>query len=169
MACMNEFELKVYEALKEKFFPDEQWLVLPQLKTNTGYANAPGGERYIDFFIINFYPSNNYKFIAIEVKSCISDFRKDIKDMTKQIVARFYSDEFYYLIPEDVYKKNKREITTTIYRECSREIGLYLIKEDGSLVLEFRPKLIPKSPLSFGFTCSLIRRAYKLENGNGRE
>lgn len=160
---MNSFEEKCYKALLS-MFPDPEWIVLPQVKNSTGTASHFDGERYIDFFIMNIYPSKDFLFISIEAKQNIQDFRSDIKDSAKQVSAKFYSDQFFYLLDEDMFEKYKSEIWMTIKYSHT---GILILKENGTIKIAkgLRHKNT-KSPLSFGFICSLVRNAIKVGQKN---
>ena len=154
---MNEFEKYVYEVLQRKYLSPE-WIILPQVSTHTGCATPVGGTRYIDFFIINTYPSKHFKCIAVEVKKTIEDYRSDYKDIRKQLLARFYSDEFYYLFPESVYIKYEAELLLN-WKE-HQETG-YMVIHDKLIRKARHGAVTSKSPFSMSFICSLLRRALR--------
>lgn len=164
LTFMNDFEKKVYEVLKQKYRNQdsrrEQWLIFPQVKVNTGHNLSYGGERYIDFFIVNLWPSTDYKCIAIEAKSNIQDLRQDLDDPKKQAAARFYSDQFFFLVTEELYIKYQKEIHRDII--AYNGDGLMVLKEKGIRVIIQSPKRKIKSPFSMGFICSLLRNASRL-------
>ena len=161
---MNEFEKEVYEILKRKYRNQnpkrEQWLIFHQVKTNTGGDTIYGGERYIDFFIVNLWPSTDYKCIAIEVKQSIQDLRQDLDDPKKQAGARFYSDQFFFLVPEKLYIKHKKELIRDIIKYNGD--GLMVLKDDRIQIIAQTWKNKKKSPFSMGFICSLLRNASRL-------
>jgi len=145
--------MNVFDALKIKY-PYPEWVVLEQVKTSTGVKENYGGSRYIDFFIMNCYPSKEYQCLSIEAKQSIGDFRSDIKNPYKQLPARFYSDGFYYLLDEDVFNKNKEEIFSSL---GINNDGLMVLGERGIKVIRRANMQQEKSPFSFGFVASLLR------------
>lgn len=159
---MNSFERRVFHDLIRKYQLPE-WLVIPQVKTNTGAAGTYGSGRFIDFFVVNLWPSKGYKCIAIEAKATIADFRKDIAEPTKQVLAKMYSDEFYYLLPVDVVEKHRAEINKVIFKrkDCNGLMTFDL--ETGAILVDYNPSHRRiKSPFTMGFIASLIRNAYKI-------
>lgn len=162
---MNEFEKKVYEILKLKYRNQnpsrKQWLIFHQVKINTGGVKIYGGARYIDFFIVNLWPSTNYKCVAIEVKQSIQDLRQDLDDPKKQAGARFYSDQFFFLVPEELYVKHEKELVRDIIKYNGD--GLMVLKDDRIRVIT-QTHNRNKSPFSMGFICSLLRNASKLND-----
>ncbi len=152
---MNEFEQKVFDAIKATYTKPE-WITLPQVRVGTGYARVYGGDRIIDALTINMYPGNNYRTVAIEIKKSMSDLTSDISDPLKHAAIRFYSDEFYYLFEESFYQKHKQ----TIYQDVlsKAHAGIMLVRQNRVIIehKEFHPQL--KSPWPFGFICSLLRK-----------
>lgn len=153
---MNEFERYVYEVLQKKYKSPE-WIVLPQVRTQTGYSIPTGGERIIDFFIINTFPSKDFKCIAIEAKKTIDDYRTDRDNVRKQLAARFYSDEFYYIFPAELFSKYERELLGDWKK--LQDSGIMVINEGNIRKVKYCHGT--KNPFPMGFICSLLRQALK--------
>lgn len=157
---MNQFEKTIYKSLLKKY-PEPEWIVLNQVRTHTGATTNYGGERYIDFFIMNMYPSKNHLCIAIEAKQDIVDLMNDFKDSTKQVAARFYADHFYYLITQELFESNQKMLNKEFFAS-KRTDGLLIYRSDTeSIRIHYRNFKQEKSPFSFGFVASLLRNAYK--------
>ena len=77
MCKMTKFEHSVFEALQE-VYPENEWMVFPQLRMSTGFDNMYGGDRVIDFWAMNLFPSKGHKTIAFECKASMRDFNKDL-------------------------------------------------------------------------------------------
>jgi hypothetical protein len=164
---MNEFESKVYIALLKKYTDEKnkhdviEWMIFPQVRTHTGGIENYGGDRIIDFFIMNMLPSKKYKCIAIEVKESIYDLRNDWQDVNKQISARFYSDEFYYLISKEMDAMHSKELNEYFFKKgCNDGLMIYT-EETNTIRIVKRKTNKEKSPFSFGFVASLIRNVDK--------
>ena len=153
---MNTFEKEVYERLKEHYKLPE-WIVLPQVNVHTGAIDVYGGARFIDFFVLNAYPSKNYSCLAIEAKRTIQDFRNDVKQPLKQLAAKFYSDRFYYIMPEEMFEKHRTEIIQI--RIQDKGTGILVLQENGYIKEMIRSAQREKSPFPMGFICSLLRNA----------
>ncbi len=151
---MNNFETEVFLNLCRKY-PLPEWVCFEQLRVSTGYDNELGGDRTIDAFVINMYPSTGFLSRAIEFKRTIQDFNKDLSDPLKQAAIKFYSDEFYYLFPDELYQKHKQKLYTDCLSKANAGI---MVVRDNCVVLERKPyHPTGKSPWSFGFVCSMVR------------
>ena len=157
---MNEYELRAYELVLHKY-PEPEWIVIPQVRISTGYEMIYGGDRVIDFFVINMYPSEDHKCIAIEFKQSMGDFIKDVRDPLKHSAIKMYSDEFYYLLTNDLFKKVKSDamLTSLSVKYCA---GIMYV-DDVADIKTYRKnhRKQPKVPFAFGFICSLVRNAKK--------
>lgn len=158
---MNEFEEKVFAAIKRTYVRPE-WLAMSHVRVGTGYRKTYGGDRIIDALVVNMYPSNNYRSIAIEIKKSLGDLATDIADPLKHAAIRFYTDEFYYVFEEEFYQKHKTTIRPNVLVKA--HAGIMLLR-DGRIIIhhkEFHPQ--KKSPWSFGFVCSMLRNQALIEN-----
>lgn len=156
----NVFEESIFEKLCKKY-PLPQWVCLSQLRVSTGYEQSFGGDRIVDAFIINMYPSKNFITMAVEFKRTLQDFNNDLRDLSKQAIMRFYSDEFYYLFPYELYQEHKQKL----HSDCigKAKCGIMLVR-DGYVIVQQKPYMRNyKSPWSFGFVCSMLRNAKRVE------
>lgn len=151
---MNELEEKMFDAIKATYVRPE-WIAMAQVRLGTGYGKIYGGDRIIDALVINMYPGNDYRSIAIEIKKSLADLTADIADPLKHAAIRFYTDEFYYAFEESFYLKYEQ----TIYHNVSSKAhaGIMLLRQNRIIIKhkEFHPQ--KKSPWSFGFVCSMLR------------
>ncbi len=151
---MNEFEEKMFNAIKATYVQPE-WVVMSQVRVGTGYRKIYGGDRIIDALVVNMYPGNDYRFIAIEIKKSLADLAADIADPLKHVAIRFYTDEFYYAFEESFYLKYKR----TIYQDVlsKAHAGIMLLRQNRIIIEHKEYHHQKKSPWSFGFVCSMLR------------
>jgi hypothetical protein len=165
---MNDFESKAYRASINKYMQPE-WFVIPQVRIATGYGKTFGGDRIIDALALNCYPSRGYRVVAMEFKQTLSDMQKDFSDRLKQAASHMFSDEFWYVIPETLWTKERNAIASLVFGD-----GVYVFDPEQNprrmtLCQVMRAMVREKVPMSSGFICSLIRNAYKLGVRDGRE
>ncbi|WP_394658791.1 MmcB family DNA repair protein [uncultured Novosphingobium sp.] len=108
-----------------------------------------GGDRRCDFWTISPNGSAGFKAVAYEIKISRADFRRD--HAFKQREARLYSDQFYYVTPAGLVRRE----------EVPEWAGL--IEFDGTLL-----KRVVNAPLrdkdgpTWQFVVSLIRNSGKV-------
>ena len=151
---MNEFEEKIIDTIKATYVPPE-WVVMSQLRVGTGYRKTYGGDRIIDALVINMYPGNQYRSIAIEIKKSLTDLTADLADPLKHVAIRFYTDEFYYLFEEEYYRKHSVSIRENVLAKA--HAGLMLMRDNRIIIYQKEYPPQKKSPWSFGFVRSMIR------------
>lgn len=153
---MSPGEQEVYEAAKRTFKWSE-WIVLPQVCVSTGY-NHYAGDRMIDLFVMNTYPSKRFRTLAIEIKHSVSDWNADLRDPAKQLMAHLYSDEFYWCVTEEMLDKIPRAFPYATD-------GLMVVRQ-GHLVIHYKARSRQeKIPFGHGFVMALLRRAIKHSTG----
>lgn len=167
---MNDFESKAYRASINKYMQPE-WVVIPQVRIATGYGKTFGGDRIIDALALNCYPSRGYRVVAMEFKQTLSDMQKDFSDRLKQAASHMFSDEFWYVIPETLWTKERNAIANLVFGTGD---GVYVFDPEQdprrmTLCQIQRAIVREKVPMSSGFICSLIRNAYRLGVRDGRE
>ena len=133
-------------------------VIFPELRLGSGYCGV--SQRRIDLFIISSNAGNPTT--AYEIKASRSDFKKDIQDDLKQRGARLYANEFFYVAPKGMIKRE----------EVPLWAGLIEFDFDKYETTEERDKkylfatvvdapLHPKYPPSWGLICSMIRHVNK--------
>jgi len=108
-----------------------------------------GGERRCDFWTISPNGSAGFKAVAHEIKVSRSDFRRD--HAFKQREARLFSDQFYYVTPAGLVKRE----------EVPDWAGL--IEFDGTALTKLvHAPLRDKDGPTWQFVVSLIRNSGKV-------
>lgn len=108
------------------------------------------GARRCDFWRISANSSAGFKAVAYEIKVSRADFKKD--SAIKQREARLFSDQFYYVTPEGLLKKD----------EVPDWAGL--IETDGTrLTKKLQAPTRDKDGPSWEFVVSLIRNSGNIQ------
>lgn len=93
---------KIIELLKHKHEAPE-WAVFVELNVGTGGM----GNRFIDFFAFNLYPSKRYLKVAYEIKVSRSDFAHELNQPKKRQAAEELADECYFATPAGMIKPDE--------------------------------------------------------------
>jgi len=135
-----------------------EWLLLQELRIGSGYSK--GASRSIDFWALNCYPSKNHLAIAYEIKRYRSDFLRDLKKAnTKHRGAKAYSDEFYYVAPAGMIKKEELPPWAGLIEIRTHAEGLHTVKKTH------KPDPRTKKEPGWGLICSLLRRRDRIFEG----
>lgn len=133
-------------------------VIFPELRLGSGYCGV--SQRRIDLFIISSNAGNPTT--AYEIKASRSDFKKDIQDDLKQRGARLYANEFFYVAPKGMIKREEVPLWAGLiefdfdkYEETEERDKKYLF----ATVVD--APLHPKYPPSWGLICSMIRHVNK--------
>jgi hypothetical protein len=133
-------------------------VIFPELRLGSGYCGV--SQRRIDLFIISSNAGNQTT--AYEIKASRSDFKKDIQDDLKQRGARLYANEFFYVAPKGMIKREEVPLWAGLiefdfdkYEETEERDKKYLF----ATVVD--APLHPKYPPSWGLICSMIRHVNK--------
>lgn len=133
-------------------------VIFPELRLGSGYCGV--SQRRIDLFIISSNAGNQTT--AYEIKASRSDFKKDIQDDLKQRGARLYANEFFYVAPRGMLKREEVPLWAGLiefdfdkYEETEERDKKYLF----ATVVD--APLHPKYPPSWGLICSMIRHVNK--------
>lgn len=135
-----------------------KWVVLSEVRTNTGFKSQRDGEpfkeKFIDIMAFNCWPSEGLTRVVFEIKTSRNDFLNELKRPEKRWLAMMYSHRFYYVAPEGVVDM----------RELPTGCGLVeVLEKDGKLKLHTvlgAPRR-EASPLPDSFIASLLRSACK--------
>ena len=132
-------------------------IIFPELRLGSGYCGV--AQRRIDLFIISSNAGNPT--IAFEIKASRGDFKKDINDDLKQRGARLYANEFYYVAPKGMIKRDEVplwaglvEFDFEAYEKDKEKNGYYL---SWPVSAPLMPKYVP----SWGLICSMVRHINK--------
>lgn len=121
----------ITEALRNRH-PENEWVFVSQLRTQTGSMNTINGTmsatRIIDAFALNLWPSKNYKRIAYEIKCTRRDFLSDLRNPIKYAPAYFLANEFWFVVPQYL---EIGDILKEYFKHDKREIGIMTVDEGG--------------------------------------
>lgn len=145
----------VLKALQTRYSPPE-WAFFKELRVGTGFKGYSldrewgNPEQRIDAWVINCWPSQEFKRLAFEVKISRSDFLKELAEPTKRQVALKFSNEFYFAAPAGLIKSD----------ELPEECGLIEVYEDGRTRIRRRAPTRPGSDPCWRFVAALARRTF---------
>ena len=144
----------ITEALRQHYAQRkfrEQWAFFGELRLGTGYADI--SEKRIDAFVLNLWPSKNYRSISFEIKISRGDFKKEVKDPMKRYPGMMISNEFYFVTPPSLISVD----------ELPEYCGLMEVNEESKLVTVRRAVYRPKMNPTWNFISSICRRVIKQE------
>ena len=138
---------KILALLAARFAPPE-WTMFYEVRTHMGMNS--GGLRIIDALAIDTYPSRGHKIIAFEVKCFRKDFLREMEDPTKRQFFVNYSNEFYFVAPKNVIRKD----------EVPEDCGLFTVYDTNTLkkVKQAPYHSLEKVPIYY--MVSLLRQKY---------
>ncbi len=84
-------------------YPFDHYICVPEFRFGSGYGNT--SEKRADLFCIS--PEKGNKTITAEIKVSRSDFLRDKNDCRKQVAARLFSNEVWYVFPKGLLKKEE--------------------------------------------------------------
>ena len=136
-----------------------KWVVLSEVRTNTGYKSKlsdgePFIEKFIDMMAFDCWPSEGLTRVAFEIKTSRADFLNELKRPEKRWLAMMYSHKFYYVAPKEVVTMS----------DLPPGCGLIHVVEIGDKLELHTAWGAPRreaSPLPDSFIASLLRNAYK--------
>lgn len=99
-----------------------EWALFFELQNGTGGGKGDAGERYVDAFALNTYPSKKFWRVAYEIKVSRADFLKELSQPEKRQWGFDISNEFWFACAPGVAKAE----------EIPEECGL-LVAENGKL------------------------------------
>jgi len=101
---------RIIQLLRQKYSDTRQWAFFTELRCGTGFVRYKGGGnsmQRLDFFVMNLYPSNNFRSIAFEIKVSRSDFLNEIKSPEKRAFAESVARECYFIVPNNLVEKDE--------------------------------------------------------------
>lgn len=124
----------------------ESSIMIPELRLGCGAGN--GSERRIDMWALDANPAKSCTATAYEIKVSRSDFRRDLVDPLKQRGARLISDQFFYVAPRGLIRRD----------EVPDWTGLLEPSEYGYLHQVVQAPIRSKDSPSWPLVVSLLRR-----------
>lgn len=140
----------ILEALREHYAQAKwkgQWAFFKELRVETGYG-AKGGERRVDGYVLNLWPSKKFESSTFEVKVSRADFRKELKQPEKRWPGMAISNTFYFVTPPGLISE----------RELPELCGLIEVDDDMNVKRIKRAVYRMKMGPSWGFMASICRR-----------
>lgn len=131
-------------------------ILFPELRLGSGYCGV--SQRRIDLFIISSNAGNETT--AFEIKASRQDFKKDINDDLKQRGARLYANNFYYVAPMGMIKKEEVPLWAGLL-EFDFDYYEKQERKDFRFVETVPAPLQPKAVPSWGLICSMVRHVNK--------
>lgn len=132
-----------------------EWVMLFELCTRTGGAVVSRyhalGENYIDAFAFNCWPSKNYCKEAFEIKVSRQDFKNELKQPSKNLLATIFSNKFYFVTPQGMLNKG----------EIPRGSGLIEVKDTGEMFYAVKAPETEAVPMPNSMLMSALRNALK--------
>jgi hypothetical protein len=125
-------------------YSEPEWLCWAELRIATG---SKRGERRIDFFALNTYPSKSHERIACEIKTSRADLRRELRTPEKRKPALLLANRYYIVAPVGVIPVESLPIDAGLI-EC-HESGLTKIKSEAPW--------LDTEPPTWGFVAALIR------------
>lgn len=107
----------------------------------------------IDLYVINEYPSKQFYAKSFEIKVSKADFKNDFKKDNKQDMAIKYSNEFFYVTPPKLIKKE----------DLPEYAGLIEVDDNGNC------KIIQKAPKREKSVCDWYFYILSLKNKTKQE
>jgi len=140
---------RILRMLHEWYMPPE-WSAFEELRTGTGYGD--GREQRIDLFAVNLWPSKRNgdgipMSIAYEVKLSRADFRKELANPGKRVIAEKTATECWFAAPAGIIKKE----------EVPEGWGLVSATRKGLVRTKMAKQRSPE-PWSWDFISALCRR-----------
>lgn len=130
-------------------------IMFPELRLGSGYCGV--SQRRIDLFVISSNAGNETT--AYEIKASRADFKKDVTDELKQRGARLYANNFYYVAPLGMLKKEEIPLWAGLlefdFEYYDKEKNQYRFIE--SVPAPLHAKAMP----SWGLICAMVRHINK--------
>ena len=136
----------IVQRLRDRYSPPE-WVFIPELRIGTSYGRLV--EKRIDGWAINCWRSQKFLKISFEIKVYRSDWLRELKDPKKRLPAMSVSNEFYFVVPKGIIKKE----------ELPEDCGLIELLDSGSLQLAVRATTRMISDPPWSFVASIGRRS----------
>lgn len=157
-------ETAIFVALRQRH-PDPEWVYLPQVRTQTGYAEASevsgfDAVRYLDAFALNCYGSKGFRRVGYEIKISRSDFLRELEDPRKRAQGYFLCHEFWFAVAPGVYRPGDEVGVLIRGKQRSDPLdgcGVIEIGEDGTLTIIRKARAHDAWPMPTGFVASLLR------------
>jgi hypothetical protein len=146
-------EAQITSVLQKEFSERTGWAFFSQLRGSTGYFY---NQQYLDGWAINLWPSRGTQIIAFEIKVYRSDLLKELKDSDKRVYAMNVSNQFYFVTPEGLMKKD----------EIPDDCGLMEVQNQNGYLTIRKIKKAPVRRLempSWWFVASIARLVYRGE------
>jgi len=139
----------IHNALKEMFAQQPGGMAyIKDFRAGTGYSDF--SSRYLDAWVIGCYPSAGMVKIAIEIKTSLSDFKRELRNPMKRDSALRISNLFYFATPKAMLTEKD------LPDECGLiEVDSLTGKADVTIEAPYRECGAP----SWIFVASLARRA----------
>jgi hypothetical protein len=134
---------QLLELLKHRH-PAPEWATFAELRTTTG---GMGGERYIDLFALNTWPSKRFWTVAYEIKVSRADFSRELANPLKRHAAESLAAECYFATPAGLLQVD----------EIPEGWGL-VVATRGGLRIKKRAQQRKVEILPMAFLASIARR-----------
>ncbi len=143
---------KIKSALKLRHSSYRQWIYFDECPVGTGYKCS----NWIDGYAIAAWPSDGNKRISYEIKISRQDFLNEIKKPWKRRPAMFFSNEFYFVAPKGLLKKDEIPIECGLIEYEEKEEN----KKDRLTTVLKAPNRESIRP-NWNFVAALLRRLYE--------
>ena len=134
----------------EAKYSDEQWRTWFEVSASTGYNSG----RRADAVVMNIWPSKDYQMHVFEVKVSRSDFKNEMKDLTKWKAVGDYADFFWLACPVGLVSVN----------EIPSAWGLMELTKSGLRIKKQAPANTEPKKINKGFAASLLRSGESLSS-----
>jgi hypothetical protein len=122
-----------------------EWEHIIELRCGTSFGAS--NEKRIDFWVINCYESKGRTKLAYEIKVSRGDFLQELKDRYKRRRAFLFSNYFYFIMPEDIYKDD----------DIPFDCGLKLVKPNGRIITKIGAPYHETCFPTWSFVASIMR------------
>lgn len=78
--------------------PPPQWVTLREVRFGTGYSDS--ADQRLDIVSLNVYPSKKFFRVAYEVKRSRSDFKKELSNPDKRLIAEQHFNETWFVVSD---------------------------------------------------------------------
>lgn len=92
---------EIVERLLSRYNPKE-WLVFHELREGAGFQDGGPSLRTIDFAAVHRWSGHGHKFVCVEVKITLADFRREIANAEKRRAWHETAHEFWFAAPRGV-------------------------------------------------------------------
>lgn len=145
-----------------------EWACFRELRFGTGYG--PLSDSSIDYYAMNMWPSKNRVKVSYEIKISKTDLKKDLAQPFKQFPALQVSNEFYYIWPKGMLKREEYQCLYNRQVASNKSKVIYIpewagvMEVDGTSIKVMKEaQSRPCDSLPWTFVSQIARRACKAE------